>query len=82
VATARHTQLDLDPLAERLLMLLDGSRTVEEIVEDLAVEADRQDRSLSGAAGLSGNPEKRRAQIRTNCERLVSLFARQGILEE
>jgi methyltransferase-like protein len=82
VATARHTQLDLDPLAERLLMLLDGSRTVEEIVEDLTVEADRQDRSLFGAAGLSGNPEKRRAQIRTNCERLVSLFARQGILEE
>lgn len=80
-ATARHTLLDLDPVAERLVAMLDGSRTVEEIVEDLVSEVESEDGALSAAAGRSTNPQKRRAQIRANCERLVSLFARQGILE-
>lgn len=79
LATPHHTTLSLDPLAQRLVTLLDGSRDLNGLVECLTPEVQAGNHGLPGPAPVS--PERLRGQVRVNCERLLALFRRQGVLE-
>jgi SAM-dependent methyltransferase len=80
LATFRHESLGLDPASTRLVALLDGSRDVAALVEDLARAADT-DPVLGAAVGLGeAKAPDLRKHLRTNVERLLRLFARHGLL--
>lgn len=72
VSSVRHTDVDLDPLARHLLSQLDGTRTRSQLVlsltQKLAEDADQH--------AVTRKPE----QIHRNVDRLLALFARQGLL--
>jgi hypothetical protein len=74
-ATARHRSLDLDPLAARLLTLLDGTRDRAALVEALLPEA-RRTPALAGTGEGSGLE----AAVAAAVERLLLVFARNGLL--
>ena len=81
VATARHRNLDLDWVSALLLTLLDGrhDRAALEAALLAALQADPGFKETlaqgpAGPAGLQG-------QINANCERLLWVFARNGLLE-
>ena len=81
LATIRHTTVMLDPLAAKLVRLLDGSRDLDGLTEGMiaAVEADP---SLAGGAFPPGaKPEKVKEQVRSRCAALMGLFSRQGLYE-
>lgn len=73
--TARHRSLDLDPLAARLLSLLDGSRDRAALVEALLPEA----RRTPALAGM-GEGDGLEATVAAAVERLLLVFARNGLL--
>lgn len=79
LATVWHLTLQTDGFGRRLVSYLDGSRTREELVEKLV--ADILSGSLDIQGGIRSARGKLEAQVRGNCERLLSLFARYGILE-
>ncbi len=81
LATPRHTTLSLDPLAQRLVTLLDGTRGLHQLAETLVGELRDGAYALPGAPPLPTSPERLRAQVRASCERLLALFERHGILE-
>jgi hypothetical protein len=73
--------LDLDPISTRLVGLLDGTRDLDALTRTLAAELAAG--SLPAPPGL--DPQRHGAeriapQVRAACERLLALFARQGIL--
>jgi hypothetical protein len=71
----------LDPLAARLVRLLDGSRDLDGVTEGM-IEAVGADPSLAGGAFPPGaKPEKVKAQVRSRCAALMGLFLRQGLCE-
>ena len=80
LGTPRHTTLGLDPLAQYLVGLLDGSRGFDALVAALEAAIDDGSLPVAGWQADAVKPERRRAQLRANCERLVALFARQGVL--
>lgn len=73
-ATLRHASLQLDLFGVRLLALLDGSRTLAEVKAALCAEAPL----FLGREAAPGSREER--AIGENAERLLELFARQGVL--
>ncbi len=79
-ATVRHRSLGLDPLATRLLGLLDGSRDRERLVAELAaIIAAEPDLSPGVTAAGKGRRDEASA-IAANLERLLGVFARAGLL--
>ncbi len=81
LATPHHTTLSLDPLAARLVTLLDGSRDLSGLVECLTPEVQAGGYGLAGPGGAPVSAERLQGQVRANCERLLALFRRQGVLE-
>ncbi len=80
LATFRHESLGLDPVSTKLVTLLDGSRDVAALVDDLARAAET-DPVLGAAVGLGeAEVQDLRKQVRTNVERLLQLFGRHGLL--
>jgi hypothetical protein len=77
LATPRHTTLGLDPLAQHLVGLLDGSRDLDGLVAAMETGIDEGSLPVETTKGQRG-----RGQLRANCERLLALFARQGVLVE
>lgn len=75
LATPRHQTLTLDPLAARLADALDGSRDLDALTDLLLAGLDEMD-----GVPLPKESDKRRARVKGQCERLLHLFARQGIL--
>lgn len=74
VPTARHFTLDLDPFGARLLAMLDGTRTLAALKEELVAEG-------PALFGRSLQPGPRGEElIRTNVDRLIALFAQHGIV--
>ncbi|UCH52274.1 MAG: methyltransferase, partial [Pseudomonadota bacterium] len=77
VATVRHLPMGLDRFSQGLLAYLDGTRTRAAIAEALARDI---------AAGrlvlekVSGDANAMKAAVRQNCDRLLSVFARHGVL--
>lgn len=80
LATPRHTTLGLDPLARYLVGLLDGRRGLDDLVAAMETAIDSGSVPVTGWQAEASRPERRRAQLRANCERLLELFARQGVL--
>lgn len=79
LATARHSTIQLDPFSTRLVAYLDGTRTIPELVAQLAddIRAGRVKLAEFKPAAV----DVLRAQVGRNVDRLLKLFARQGILE-
>ena len=81
VATARHSSLDLDSFAARMIHHMTGShdlvaltdRLIEELERGLLVPPD--DLKLQ-----RWSDEKLRKRFTANCQEMLTLFARQGIL--
>ena len=81
VATARHTNMDLDTFAARFLHYLDGEHSLQQI-SDLLV-ADLENGRLTPPSGLkmTGWSTARVGKIvEHNTRELIELFSRQGIL--
>lgn len=78
LATARHSTILLDAFSARLTGYLDGTRTVPELVEQLA--DDIQSGRLVLPNLKPAAPDRLRVQVAANVERFLELFARQGIL--
>ncbi len=76
-ATNRHTEIALDPLSATLLHHLDGTRTRDDL-GNLLLETLARNPSSSEFSGLSS--EAMRDRIVSNVDRLLSLFARHGLL--
>lgn len=80
IATARHSSILLDPFSARLLESLDGTRDIAQLTRQLT------DDIRQGRVALPdlkpATPAQLQAQVRTNIERFLRLFARQGVLVE
>ena len=79
VAAAHHASLDLDELSLFLLCLLDGTRTVEQLVDEL-VRAQREKR-LTPPKGIRIDQRKIEAQTRQGVMRLLRDFDRHALFE-
>lgn len=82
VVTAFHATLDLDNLARRMILLLDGSRSAEQIAGELLEEV-RSGR-LPPPAGINvekWTEDKLRRRMQAACRDLLARLARYGILE-
>jgi methyltransferase-like protein len=82
VATIHHGNLDLDSLAARLLALLDGTRTLDEVARQIT--DDLNEGRLPPPPGLPAHQRSRERLLtrsRAAVETLVALFARHGVLE-
>lgn len=81
VSSARHIDIDLDPLALHLLTQLDGTRTRGELVQLLLEEIDRdlgvRDALVSHDHAAAALHER----VSANVDRLLHVFARHGLLE-
>ncbi len=76
LATLQHRALALDPFARRLLGLLDGTRTVEEVTTQLLAEVADGRLAVEGiATGRAG------ALVEGNLRRLLTVFAGAGLLQ-
>ncbi len=79
-ATPRHGVVQLDPFAAQLLQLADGSRSQS----DLAAAMQRlieEGRIEIGDAGRRPDRNRLAASVASNVQRLIGVFARQGLLE-
>ncbi|MGE5155504.1 MAG: methyltransferase regulatory domain-containing protein [Bdellovibrio bacteriovorus] len=77
VPTRDHGNLDLDPLARRLMSRLDGTRDLRALAADLAAEPD----APTGPGGRGGGASKDRPAGVRRVQGLVGLFHRYGLLE-
>jgi hypothetical protein len=76
ITSLQHTCIILeDDILRRFLALVDGTRTIEDLVADLTTDMKHGDQSTVGAA--SGEPEVTNAAVIRNLRRL----ARLGLLE-
>jgi len=78
VTSVWHRELQLDTLSAHLLGLLDGSRTVDDLSQALLTEIKTGQLSVPGARGANRTPSL--PEVRANIERLLRVFARQGVL--
>ncbi len=79
LASVRHRALGLDPLAARLLLLLDGRRDHDALLADLVTEI-RADPDLTAALGPAQSGHDWKSLVAANLERLLDIFARAGLL--
>ncbi|QKT03774.1 methyltransferase regulatory domain-containing protein [Ectothiorhodospiraceae bacterium 2226] len=75
-ASPRHVGAQLDAFATRLLGLLDGSRTLDEVAAHLLEEAERGQLAIP----TEGAPDARLRGVRRNVTRLVQTFVRHALL--
>ena len=80
VSSVRHIDVDLDPLSRHLLTLLDGTRTRDELVQKLIVEIDQDLGTHDTPISHDHDAAQMHARISGNVDRLLALFARQGLL--
>jgi methyltransferase-like protein/SAM-dependent methyltransferase len=78
-ASARHQGLDLDPFAQHLLGLLDGTLTRSELGARMLEAVDGGVLTLPGGPGTDDR-RKRALLVERNVERLLTTFARNGLL--
>jgi len=80
LATAHHSTIELDAFSSRLVYSLDGSKTQEELAEDLTAEIVNGTLLLEPRLVSSNTPAEISGKVRANCDRLLSMFAANGIL--
>lgn len=81
VSSVRHTDIDLDPLALHLLSLLDGHTSRDELVHRLLNEIDRDLGVRDALVSRDRSTATLHERIRANVDRLLHVFARNGLLE-
>ncbi|CAK0741574.1 Methyltransferase-like protein [Gammaproteobacteria bacterium] len=79
LATVRHTTLEIDPLAGQLVQLMDGTRTLDELVADVVMYLAHHTARAVVRGGIPELPPD--GQLRAGCQRLMELFAQHGLLE-
>ncbi len=82
VTSVRHTDVDLDPLSRRLLGLLDGTRTRDALAQSLIAAINQDPGIRNTLISHHHNAAQLHERIRDNVDRLLVLFARQGVLAE
>jgi methyltransferase-like protein len=80
LATARHSTIQLDPFSTRLVGYLDGAHTVSELVSQLTDDIRAGRLVLTDLKPAAADVLK--TQVSKNVDRVLKLFARQGILED
>jgi methyltransferase-like protein len=81
VTSIRHIGVDLDPISAHLLMLTDGTRTLDELINALLDEVDRDIGARDALVSHDGDTAQLHQRISANVDRLLALFARHGLLE-
>jgi methyltransferase-like protein/ubiquinone/menaquinone biosynthesis C-methylase UbiE len=82
VTVAHHLQLQLDPFSTHLLQFLDGTHTIDMLIEQMVLAMQQQpelNKLLTGQQRSSA-PKLRRS-VEDNCRQLLALFARNGVFE-
>ncbi|CAK0743347.1 Methyltransferase [Gammaproteobacteria bacterium] len=79
LATVRHTTLEIDSLAAQLVQLMDGTRTMDELVADVGMYLAHHTARAVVRGGVPELPPD--GQLLAGCRRLAELFARHGLLE-
>jgi methyltransferase-like protein len=79
LATVRHTTVQLDAFSSHLARLLDGTRTVDELVQEMVGAMERGEVLVEGD-GKKQDTKKMAATVAANVQRLLEVFARQGLL--
>jgi SAM-dependent methyltransferase len=79
-ATARHRSLGLDALSARLLTLLDGQRDRAVLVAELIQVIGAEPALAAGLAAASGDGTALEAAVAANLDRLLRVYAREGLL--
>ncbi len=79
-ATARHRSLDLDAVSARLLALLDGSRDRAALAAELARLIGTEPALAAGMTLSRSDGSGQEAVIGANLERLLRVYAREGLL--
>jgi SAM-dependent methyltransferase len=79
-ATARHRSLDLDALSARLLALLDGSRNHAALAAELARFIGTEPALAAAMTRSPSDGSGHEAVIAANLERLLRVYAREGLL--
>ena len=80
-ATVRHRVLAIDPLSAYLLTLLDGTRDRTSLIADLRHQIETEPALAPALGSLSQDPEGLDASVARNLDRMLRLFARNGLLE-
>lgn len=80
-ATARHRVLALDHLSAHLLGLLDGTRDRPALIEALARRIAEQPELAPSLSSPSRDPRQQRQALAENLDRLLRVYARNGLLE-
>jgi len=80
-ATVRHRVLTLDVLSAHLISLLDGTRDRSALIQGLRAMIDAQPELAPKLARLSQDPDVLDAALADNLDRLLALFARNGLLQ-
>ena len=83
IAVAHHASLQLDPFSSTLLSYLDGQHSRDQLVQ-LMVEATQTVPELTALLNEQqcNDANKLTLTIMNNCQRLLELFARNGVLAE
>jgi predicted O-methyltransferase YrrM len=80
-ATARHRVLAFDPLSARLLGLLDGTRDRSSLIRGLTRQVRERPDLAPGLVARCRDAGELEAAVADNLERLLRLFARNGLLQ-
>lgn len=80
LATVSHTTLSLDAFSAKLAALLDSHRGTKELAELMILAIEQGEISLEGS-GKRLESTRLKANVAVNIQRLLSLFAREGVLE-
>jgi methyltransferase-like protein len=80
LATVRHETIRIDAFAHRLVSYLDGTRSKDELIAQLTSDIVSGDLTVDSAS--EQNQEKLRARVAGTCERLLTVFARHGLLTQ
>jgi methyltransferase-like protein len=81
VAIARHRVLTLDPLSAHLLRLMDGTRDRSALIEAMRREIHAEPAIAPRLASPSQDPNTLETAISESLDRLLRLFARNGLLQ-
>ncbi|MFA5627620.1 MAG: methyltransferase regulatory domain-containing protein [Thiohalomonadaceae bacterium] len=79
LATVRHTTVQLDAFAAHLARLLDGSRNIDELTNEMMAAVANKEVLLNEGKQKT-DQKKQLGTVRHNTERLLHIFARQGLL--
>ncbi len=82
LATARHSVIQVDAFSTRFVTYLDGSLTFDQLVDHMTEDIRMGRLSIPNEDLSTLEPNWLETKVSANCDRLLSLFAENGILED